>query len=228
MCWGKIHLSTESCKESYFSAGTEVRDPGSWKHTHLLWLARCELGDRQTWAQLSLCHLLTLWPGSGDRSEPLFLLLWNGHQNSSHFYRVVVSTKGEDKTCETPSQVSGTLCVAPLVGAFVHDYLGGEQPGSLPLHWLDLGKMLGPRRPCPSPGEGNWPILNSGEHCLFLFQSLRQLCRSGFYPHFTDVETDSQWREVKHPRPTARKWGAMVQFQTWPQSQPCSIIVNSM
>lgn len=80
-----------------------------------------------------------------------------------------MSTKGEDKTRETPSQASGTLCVAPLVGASVHDYLGGEQAGSLPLHWLDLGKMLGPRRPCPSPGEGNWPILNSGEHCTVYF-----------------------------------------------------------
>lgn len=194
---------------------------------HALW-------DRQTWVQPLLCHVLTLWPWSGDLTEPLFLFLWNGDQNSSHISRVVVSTKGEDSTHKIPCQLPGTLCVPPLVGAFAHYYVGGEHPGSLPLSWLYLefwclwGSCWNPGRPCPSPGKGNWAGLSSREHRLSLIESLTQPCRSRFYPHFTDVETESQGRDVKCPGSHSWNRGAVVPFKTWLPSQPCPMELNGI
>ena len=64
-------------------------------------------------------------------------------------------------------------------------------------------------------------LLRAAESTVHLFFS--PFCRSRLQPHFTDVETESRRREVRHPGLTGREWELWLQPRQGPAPRSLSI-----
>lgn len=185
-------------------------------------MALCELETAKAWerdrpgAQLPLCHVITLYLGPEDLSEPVSSLKWASEQFP--LCRVVVSTKGISQPCVRYA-ACGFLYLVLLsmtVGRRTTRVPGSEHG------WLGSSPNPGRGRISWDPRKGNWPILNSGEHCAS-FSILSSSPADVGSPSSIDTDTESQERG-KLPRPQLESGATdQVHFLTWLQSQPCSV-----